>query len=92
MKPQWRSMLGLWALICAVIISGVAVVYAKNQSRELFLQLQASRAAHAQALIEWNQWQLELATQGNLQQVLQIARSRLNMHIPQHSQHLFIDP
>lgn len=81
----------LWFLVLAVIVSAIAVVYAKNQSRDLFLQLQESRKAHEQALIEWGQWQLELATQGNLQHVSQVARTRLDMHIPQNNQYLMIN-
>lgn len=91
MKKLRIPNLWLALLICAVLVSAIAVVYAKNQSRDLFLQLQAARAAHAQALVEWGQWQLELATQGNLQQVSQIARTRLDMHIPQHKQYLRLD-
>lgn len=81
----------IWFLLLAVVVSGIAVVYAKNQSRDLFLQLQESRKAHEQELIAWGQWQLELATQGNLQHVLQVARTRLDMHIPQNNQYLIID-
>lgn len=90
-QAKQRTNFWVWFLVLAVIVSGIAVVYAKNQSRHLFLQLQESRQAHKQALIEWGQWQLELATQGNLQHVLQVARNRLDMHIPQNNQYLIID-
>lgn len=81
-----------WLLVFSVVFSGLAVVYAKNQSHELFIELQESRRAHAQALAEWGRWQLELATQGNLQDVMQIAHSRLDMHIPQNNPYLIVDP
>ncbi len=76
----------LTSLVLAVILSGVAVVYSKNLSRSLFVELQQVRAQRDQADMEWGRLQLELATRGALGRVMQIADERLQMQVPQASQ------
>lgn len=73
----WLAVLGV-----AVLLSGVAVVQAKYQSRLLFVELQAVREERAQADMEWGRLQLELATRGALGRVMRIADERLQMHVP----------
>ena len=69
-------------LFVAVVASGVGVVYAKFQSRSLFVELQQVRAERDQADMEWGRLQLELATRGALGRVMQIAGERLQMRPP----------
>jgi len=73
----------LIVLVLAVISSGIGVVYAKNQSRALFVQLQKVRAATDMAAMEWGRLQLELASEGSLEDVMRIAGGRLKMHAPE---------
>lgn len=76
----------LSCLIAAVILSGMAVVYAKFLSRSLFVELQHLRATRDQVDLEWGRLQLELATQGSLGRVMDIANSRLQMQVPEAEQ------
>jgi len=76
----------LSCLIAAVILSGMAVVYAKFLSRSLFVELQQLRATRDQVDSEWGRLQLELATQGALGRVMDIANSRLQMQVPEAEQ------
>lgn len=78
----------LWMalLLVAIVASGVAVVAAKFQSRSLFVELQKLRAERVQADVEWGRLQLELATQGALGRVMQIAHERLQMRVPEPGQ------
>jgi cell division protein FtsL len=76
----------LSCLIAAVILSGMAVVYAKFLSRSLFVELQQLRATRDQVDLEWGRLQLELATQGALGRVMDIANSRLQMQVPEAEQ------
>lgn len=78
----------LWMalLLVAIVASGVAVVAAKFQSRSLFVELQKLRAERVQADVEWGRLQLELATQGALGRVMQIANERLQMRVPEPGQ------
>jgi len=78
-------------LVLAVIASGIGVVHAKNQSRALFVELQKLRAQHGQADLEWGRWQLELATDGSLEDVMHIAKKRLHMHVPKASDLVVVD-
>lgn len=76
----------------AIIASGVALVYARHQSRVLFVELQHIRAEEQQATDEWGQLQLELATQGNLERVLHRGTAQLQMDIPRDTQTISIPP
>jgi cell division protein FtsL len=73
-------------LVLAIVASGIAVVHAKFQSRSLFVDLQRLRAERVQADVEWGRLQLELATQGALGRVMQIAGERLQMAVPESEQ------
>lgn len=78
-----RSYFGyLVVLVLAVLVSGVGVVYAKNQSRALFVESQKLRAQHDVAVAEWGRLQLELASEGSLEDVMRIAGKRLKMRPP----------
>ena len=72
----------LSCLIVAVVLSGMSVVYAKFLSRSLFVELQQLRTTRDQADMEWGRLQLELATQGALGRVTDIANERLQMQVP----------
>ena len=72
----------LSCLIVAVILSGMAVVYAKFLSRSLFVELQQVRASGDAVDMEWGRLQLELATTGALGRVMSIADERLQMQVP----------
>jgi cell division protein FtsL len=76
-------------LVLAIVASGIAVVHAKFQSRSLFVELQRLRAERVQADVEWGRLQLELATQGALGRVMQIAGERLQMAVPE-SDHIVV--
>lgn len=73
-------------MIVAVVVSGVAVVHAKNMSRSLFVDLQQVRQLKDQMDMEWGRLQLELATSGALGRVDDIAHARLQMQVPQPEQ------
>lgn len=80
------QVVGLVLLVFSVIASGVAVVHAKYESRNLFVQLQALRAERDRADMEWGRLQLELATRGALGRVMRIADERLQMRVPRPEQ------
>ena len=77
-----RGMLWVLVLVVMVLGSAIAVVWSKNRSRALFLDLQRLRAQHELASMEWGRLQLELANVGSLDDVMRIAGKRLHMHPP----------
>lgn len=80
------QMLAVSFLAAAVVCSGVAVVYAKNASRALFVDLQQVRLQKDHADMDWGRLQLELATRGALGRVMDIAGERLQMRAPEAEQ------
>ncbi len=70
---------GMLILLLLVIVSAVAVVYAKHQGRKLFVELQALGKERDFMDIEWGQLQLEQGTLTTQGKVEKIARERLGM-------------
>lgn len=69
-------------LVAAVVISALAVVYAKHQSRQLLIELQQLQAERDQMNVNWGQLQLEQSTLATYQRIDAIAHEKLAMIIP----------
>lgn len=69
-------------LIVAVIGSGLGIVYIEHKSRKLFIQLQDLQVEKDRLQVEWGQLQLEQSTLATEAIVDHVARTRLNMIIP----------
>lgn len=69
-------------LVLAVIMSALGVVYAKHQSRKLFVTLQGLEAERDEMNIEWGQLQLEQSTWATHGRVEELAREQLKMTTP----------
>ncbi|HRY15189.1 MAG TPA: cell division protein FtsL [Candidatus Competibacteraceae bacterium] len=76
----------------AVLSSGVGVVYTQHTNRQLFIQFQKLQAERDQLEIEWELLQLEQSTLVTNIAVEKAARARLNMHIPNPGEVLYIAP
>lgn len=72
----------LITLVFAVVGTGIAVVHAKFQSRQLFVDLQDQRRDRDSVDMEWGRLQLELGTVGNPALMEKLARNRLDMRMP----------
>lgn len=77
-----RRLWGATLLAVSVIVSSIAVAYAKNQTRRLFAEREALRAERDELAVEWRQLQLELATFAAHGRIESLARRELNMHVP----------
>ncbi len=69
-------------LLLAVIATAMGAVYAKHQSRKLFVELQALESERDAMNVEWGQLQLEQSTYTTHGKVEHAARKRLGMEIP----------
>ncbi len=76
MKPQ-RIVFAL--LLTAVIGSAIALVYARQQSRNLFFAIERLNAARDELNIEWGQLQLEQSTWADANRIEQVATRDLEM-------------
>ena len=74
-----KSMFILAVLIPLVLSSALGVVYAKHQSRKLFVQLNELQQQRDTMNVEWGQLQLELSTWATNGRIEQVARQRLRM-------------
>jgi cell division protein FtsL len=76
----------------AVLGSGVAVVYAKHESRKLFIELQGLEAERDAMNIEWGQLQLEQSTLATYSRLDDAARNRLNLVAPGPANTVIVKP
>jgi len=79
MKSFWIS---LSLLVASVLISALAVVYAKHQTRGLFAELQQLEGTQDRMDTEWGQLQLEESTWATHGRVELLSRRQLEMVIP----------
>lgn len=69
-------------LLAAVVASAVGVVYARHESRRLFVELSALEAARDELNIDFGRLQLEQATWADTNRIEKIARGDLGMDFP----------
>jgi cell division protein FtsL len=80
MNKQW---LLVAVLALAVLVSAVAVIEAKHESRKRFVALQALEKERDRMNVEWGRLQLEQGTWATHSRVENIANKRLHMVIPE---------
>lgn len=73
----------LLTLIALVVFSALMVVYAKYQSRVLFVELQALQQVRDRMDEEWGRLQLEQSTWATHGHIEDTARNRLQMVLPE---------
>ncbi len=71
------------ALALAVLMSAVAVIEAKHESRKRFVALQVLEQERDRMNVEWGQLQLEQGTWATHSRIESIAYKRLHMVIPE---------
>ena len=89
MNPSFWQVI---VLIIAVLGSGVGLAYTQHTNRQLFVQLQKLQTERDDLEIEWELLQLEQSTLVTEIAVEEIARTRLNMLVPNPGEVLYIPP
>jgi len=69
-------------LFLAVIVSSIAVVYARYESRRLFVELQRHAATRDELNVDWGRLQIERSTWAALARVEKLADQKLEMQVP----------
>ena len=82
----------LAVLLVANIVSALAVVYARHQHRQLFVQMSRLERARDELNIEFGRLQLEQATWSESNRIDQVARDRLGMKFPEGAEIVVIRP
>jgi len=79
-------------LIVAVLGSGIAVVFARQEHRQAYVQLTRLVRERDEINIEFSRLQLEQATWAETNRIEQVATERLGMTFPQASELVVIKP
>jgi len=79
-------------LVVLVMLSAFSVIYAKHQTRKLFVELQSLHKARDDMDIEWGQLQLEQSTLATHSRVEKTASAKLGMVIPETKQVVILQP
>ncbi|QDH70960.1 cell division protein FtsL [Marilutibacter alkalisoli] len=82
----------LAVLIVANLATALAVIYARHQHRQLFVQLTRLEKARDELDIEFGRLQLEQATWAESNRIDQVARDRLGMKFPEGSEIVVVRP
>jgi len=82
MSGVMRPALAVTALAAITVISAIAVVDARHQARQLFIELQGLNRDRDELNIEWRQLQIERSTWAAHARVEQLARDKLSMSVP----------
>ncbi len=82
----------LTLLVAMLMISGIAVIYSKYQSRLLFIDIQKKEKELDDYEVEWGRLQLELTTLTEENRVEIEARTRLLLTLPAQDKIIYIKP
>ncbi|OAI03073.1 cell division protein FtsL [Methylomonas methanica] len=82
----------LTLLVAMLMISGIAVIYSKYQSRLLFIDIQKKEKELDDYEVEWGRLQLELTTLTEENRVEIEARTRLMLTLPAQDKIIYIKP
>jgi cell division protein FtsL len=82
----------LIVLLVLTVASALAVIYAKHESRTLFVELQGLHKARDDMEIEWGQLQLEQSTLATHGRIERKAGAKLGMVIPEANQVVILQP
>ena len=75
-----------WALLVATLLSAIAVVWSRNENRELFIRLTRLQSQRDHLNIEYGRLELEDATWADPARVASVARNQLGMVNPEPAQ------
>lgn len=79
-------------LVAMLMLSAIAVIYSKYQSRQLFIEIQKKEKQLDDFEVEWGRLQLELTTLTEENRVEIEARNRLMLTLPAQNKIVYIKP
>jgi cell division protein FtsL len=83
---------GFILILSVLLMSALAVIYSKNYSRSIFIDIEHNERALDQYEVEWGQMQLELSTLAEQNRVEAIAKERLKLIAPPSENIIYIKP
>ena len=82
MNEQVRLILGVAALSVAVMVTAIACIYARHESRKQFTNLQALTEERDRLEVEWGRLQIEQSAWSTHARVEKLARNKMKMRNP----------
>jgi cell division protein FtsL len=79
-------------LILILLISALAVIVSKYQSRSLFIEIQKQEATLDNYEITWGQLQLELMTLKEENRIEKVAKKQLKLKTPEREKIIYLKP
>lgn len=79
-------------LVTALLLSAIAVIYSKYQSRLLFMEIQKKEQELDDYEVEWGRLQLELTTLTEENRIEVEARDRLLLILPIQDKTIYLKP
>ena len=79
-------------LVLANVGSAIAVVFARHEHRQLFIQLTTLEKGRDELNIEFGRLQLEQATWAESNRIDQVAREKLGMKFPESNEIVVVRP
>lgn len=92
MTESKANILWVSGLLLLLLVSAMAVIYSKYQSRLLFVEIQQQERELDRYEVVWGQLQLELTTLAEENRVEQIARDKLKLVMPQRDKIIYLKP
>ena len=86
MKLQWIELAAALLLAVGVGVTGIWIVDAKHETRQLFAELQELKREEDRLQIDWGRLQLEQSTYTTHARIEALARERLELDAPDDSQ------
>jgi len=86
-KQQPALLVFVFALVC--VLSAIALVYTKHESRKLFVELETLTHERDDLNIEWGQLQIEQSTWAQHARIEQVATEDLSLVRPE-AQEIFV--
>jgi len=79
-------------LVAVLLISALAVIFSKYQSRSLFIEIQTQERMLDDYEVEWGQLQLELTTLTEENRVERVAEKQLKLRMPKREKIIYLKP
>ena len=88
-KQQPFLLVFVFALVC--VLSAIALVYTKHESRKLFVELEGLTQQRDELNIEWGQLQIEQSTWATHARIEQVATDDLSLVRPESTEIFVIE-
>jgi cell division protein FtsL len=86
MRAQLLELVAALAVTASAVASGVWIVAAKHESRQLFAELQELEREHDRLQVDWWRLQIEQGTHATNARIEALARERLELAEPSDTQ------